>query len=70
MSYDLKRNLDLKPTKRPLYGLKAFSTTIATGINDLPVTSPHGSDSVAIRKFLELHRLERSMRHSNGTPRQ
>jgi len=27
---------------RPLYGLKAFSITIATNINDLPTTSPHG----------------------------
>jgi hypothetical protein len=33
-----------RTTVRPLYGLKAFSTTIATDINDLPVTSPHGSD--------------------------
>ena len=30
---------------RPLDGLKAFSTRIATNINDLPRTSPHGSDS-------------------------
>jgi hypothetical protein len=42
MSYDLKRNLGLRPTNRPLYGLKAFSTTITTDINDLPATSPHG----------------------------
>jgi hypothetical protein len=55
-------------TERPLYGLKAFS--IATGINDLPVISPHGCDSSAIRKFLKLHQLERSQRHSNGTLRQ
>ena len=31
-------------TVRPLYGLKLFSTTIARYINDLPITSPHGSD--------------------------
>jgi hypothetical protein len=30
---------------RPLDGLKAFSTTIATDINDLPATSPHASYS-------------------------
>ena|SRR5215468_1911267 len=29
---------------RPLDDLKEFSTTITTDINDLPVTSPHGSD--------------------------
>jgi hypothetical protein len=28
---------------RPLTDLKESSTTIATGINDLPTTSPHGS---------------------------
>jgi hypothetical protein len=39
-------------------------------INDLPVTSPHGSDFGAIRKILELHRFEPSTRHSNGIPRQ
>jgi hypothetical protein len=32
------------PVNRPLYSLKAFSTTITTDINDLPVTSPHGSN--------------------------
>jgi hypothetical protein len=32
----------LRSNNRPLYGLKAFSTTIATDINDLPATSPHG----------------------------
>jgi hypothetical protein len=30
---------------RPLCGLEVFSTTIATDINDLPVTGPHGSYS-------------------------
>ena len=35
----------MKTDNRPLYGLKAFSTTIATDINDLPATSPHGSYS-------------------------
>ena len=28
----------------PLGGLKEFSTTMVTDINDLPATSPHGSD--------------------------
>ena len=46
--------------------LNRFSTTIAININDLPATSPHGSDFSTIRKFLELHRFERSTRHSNG----
>src|SRR3989442_15755658 len=45
MSYDLKRNLGLRPTNRPLTDLKESSTTIATDINDLPATSPHGSYS-------------------------
>ena len=31
-------------TDRHFTGLRVFSTTIATDINDLPVTSPHGSD--------------------------
>src|SRR5215467_13738595 len=31
-------------TTRPLGGLKEFSTTMVTDINDLPATSPHGSD--------------------------
>jgi hypothetical protein len=53
MSYDLKRNLDLKPTNRPLYGLKKFSTTIAIHINDLPTTSPHGSYSGAMQEIRE-----------------
>jgi len=44
MSYGLKRNLSLRPTNRPLDDLKEFSTIMATGINDLPATSPHGSD--------------------------
>lgn len=50
--------------------LNATSSTMAQYISDLPVTSPHGSDFSDIRKFLELHRFERSTRHSNGTPRQ
>ncbi len=58
-----------KITDRPLDDLNRFSTTIATKINDLPVTSPHGSDFNAVRKFLELHRFERSKRHSNGAHR-
>jgi hypothetical protein len=29
---------------RPLDDLKEFSTTMAADINDLPTTSPHGSD--------------------------
>jgi hypothetical protein len=32
------------PTDRPLDDLKEFSARIATDINDLPQTSPHGSD--------------------------
>jgi len=32
------------PVNRPLCGLKALSTKIVTDINDLPTTSPHGSD--------------------------
>jgi hypothetical protein len=56
-------------TDRPLDDLNRFSTTIAAKINDLPVTSPHGSDFNAVRKFSELHRFERSTRHSNGTSR-
>jgi hypothetical protein len=43
-SYELKRNLDLKLTNRPLGELKEFLTTMVTDINDLPATSPHGSD--------------------------
>ena len=31
-------------TVRHFTGLKAFSTRIATNLNDLPRTSPHGSD--------------------------
>lgn len=50
--------------------LNAPSSTMAQYISDLPVTSPHGSDFSDIRKFLELHRFERSTRHSNGTVRQ
>lgn len=57
-------------TDRPLYGLKRFSTTIAKHLNDLPITSPHGSDFDATRKLLKLHRFERSTRHSDGTPQQ
>ena len=32
------------PFNRPLYGLKGFSATIATDINDLPTASAHGRD--------------------------
>jgi hypothetical protein len=39
---------------QPLYGLKGFSTTIATDINDLPTTSPHGSDFKETSTNLEL----------------
>jgi len=35
----------------------------------MTATSPHESDFSAVRNFLELHRFERSTRHSNGTPR-
>jgi len=34
-----------------------FSTRMTTDINDLPATSPHGSDFGDMRKFLGLHRL-------------
>jgi hypothetical protein len=54
---------------RHLCDLNGFSATIGSSINDLQVTSPHGSDFRAIRKFLELHRFERRTRHSNGTVR-
>ena len=67
MSCHLKPNLGLKPPNRGFTGLKAFSITIATDINDLPETSPHGGDFSTIRKFLKLHRFEQSTRHSNGT---
>jgi hypothetical protein len=55
---------------RPFYGLKRFSTTIAKHLNDLPITSPHGSDFDATCKLLKLHQFERSTPHSEGTPRQ
>jgi hypothetical protein len=38
---------------RPLSGLKKFSTTIATDINDLPTTSPHGSYFDTLQKICE-----------------
>ena len=44
MSSHLKPNLGLKPVKRPLLDLKGFSATMASHINELPTTSPHGSD--------------------------
>src|SRR5215472_15193064 len=44
MSSHLKPNLGLKPVKRPLLDLNGFSATMASHINDLPTTSPHGSD--------------------------
>ena len=37
-------------------------------INDLPVTSPHGSDFGAMRKILNLQRPEADTWHSSGTP--
>jgi hypothetical protein len=37
-------------------------------INDLPATSPHGSDSNTLRELLELCRFERRAWHSNATP--
>ena len=33
-----------KLADRPLGDLNEFSTTMATNLNDLPATSPHGSD--------------------------
>jgi hypothetical protein len=36
------RMIEERMDDRPLYDLKAFSITIATNINDLPTTSPHG----------------------------
>ena len=40
---------------RPLDDLKKFSTTIASNINDLPATRPHGSDFGYHAQTLELH---------------
>jgi hypothetical protein len=34
----------MKTIYRPLDDLKRFSTTMTANINDLPATSPHGSD--------------------------
>jgi hypothetical protein len=42
-----------QPAYLPLYGLKKFSTTIATHINGLPTTSPHGSNSDTMQKIRE-----------------
>jgi len=39
------------PTDRPLFGLKAFTTTIDNDVNDLPLTSPHGRDSRKMQKI-------------------
>jgi len=39
-------------------------------INDLPTTSPHGSDSNTLRELLELYRFERRAWHSSATPRE
>jgi len=46
-----KPEVGAKTTYRPLYGLKVFWTTTATDINDLPATSPHGSDSCPMQKI-------------------
>jgi hypothetical protein len=45
--------IEQKVSDRPLSGLKAFSITIATHINDLPTTSPHGSHSDSTQKIHE-----------------
>jgi hypothetical protein len=39
-------------------------------INELPITSPHGSNSNALRELLELYRFERRAWHSSATPRE
>ena len=57
-----------RPADRPLDDLKEFSTTMASDINDLPATSPHGSDFGDMQKFLDFMRSERDTWHSNGTP--
>lgn len=54
---------------RPLCGLKAFSTTITSEINDLPTNSPHGSDFGHELKTQDVHLIRRNVWHSNGTPR-
>ena len=47
---------------RPLYDLKALSTTIVIDINDLPVTSPHGSYSETIARNLGFGRDQNAIR--------
>ena len=42
---DSARGNEIYSAIRPLTDLKESSTTIATDINDLPITSPHGSYS-------------------------
>ena len=45
MKAGIHRLIEGKTADRPLTDLKRLSTTIATDINDLPTTSPHGGYS-------------------------
>src|SRR5215813_12535575 len=69
MSYDLKRNLGLRPTNRPLLDLKGFSATMpaTTMTCGQPARTEVTSDTM--HKFLGLHRSDRDTRHSDGTVR-
>src|SRR5215469_17888359 len=44
----------LQRSNRPLDDLKEFSTTMVSDINDLPATSPHGSNFGQHVRILEL----------------
>jgi len=41
----------------PLADQKVFSTTMVSNVNDLPATSPHGSDLGHRPKFLDLYQI-------------
>jgi len=43
---------------RPLFGLKAFTTTIDNDINDLPLMSPHGKDSRTMQKIEDFQLIQ------------
>jgi hypothetical protein len=43
---------------RPLFGLKAVTTTIDNDINDLPLTSPHGRDSRTMQKIEDFQLIQ------------
>lgn len=63
--YGLVRLPGLSAVIRP----KAILDCIRQYINDLPLTSPYGSDFSALRELLKVHRFKRSTRHSNATRR-